>query len=157
MHSQTEVQSAALERQVPLPGHAATVDVTSIRDSSQQLAVAKLWAAAWSRLEAAEHPNVEERLAELEHARPTRARSLDRLASSAGRAAGRAIRGEATLADVEGRLRAWSDGVLAALAELDHGRSVRLCADCAADDVATILPSLTGGRICQRCAREVTP
>jgi len=81
--------------------------------------VAALWSATWSRL-AAVHPDIEVKLAQLEQARPTRSRSLERLAGAAGRASNRVVRGAGTIVELETRLRAWSDAVLDALAELDH-------------------------------------
>ena len=79
---------------------------------------ATLWGQSWARL-AAVYPDIENALAQLEHQRPTRFRALARLEGAAGRAAGRSIRGTASLSQLEERLQTWTSAVLAALAELD--------------------------------------
>jgi hypothetical protein len=114
------------------------------------------WSEAWSRLRA-EHPDIEEKLAEIEQACPTRARTIERLVASAGRWSGRAVRGEASPAELLKKLQVWQAAVLDALTELDHARAVRLCIDCGDSDVATVQPGLTSGRVCARCLREATP
>jgi len=111
-------------------------------------AVAGAWAATWSRLAAA-HGDLEGRLASL-----PRAGVVARLEASAGRQAGRAVRGgEAELEEFKARLARWEAAVANALAELDHARSLALCSDCGAAGVPTVAPGLTGGRVCQRCLR----
>jgi hypothetical protein len=114
-------------------------------------AVTALWAAAWGRL-AAEHPDLDGRLASVEHV-PAVARAL----AAAGREAGRCQRGAGDLAELERRLSTWQASVLKALAARDQVRSVRLCIDCGDSDTPTIQPGLTGGRVCARCTREATP
>lgn len=75
---------------------------------------AMAWSAAWSQLRAA-YPDVEARLARLEHQRPTRFRALQRLESSAGRATGRCLRGEVVPSVLLQKLLAWEQAVLAEL------------------------------------------
>jgi hypothetical protein len=77
---------------------------------------ADIWAAAWSQLRAA-FPDVEPRLAQLERERPTRFRALARLEASAGRAAGRVIRGQVAPSVLLRKLLVWQQ---AALDELDE-------------------------------------
>jgi hypothetical protein len=123
------------------PGRSASVHVAA--------AVKAAWSAAWDRLRA-ECPDVEDRLASLPAA-------VHRLEASAGRWGARVLRGEADLLECEAKIADWADAVLGALAGLDQARSERLCIDCAADDVPTVAPGLTGGRVCARCLREATP
>jgi hypothetical protein len=74
-------------------------------------AVLSLWKASWAGLRAA-FPDLEVRLAVLEHDRPTRARALRRLESSAGRAAGRCLRGEVAPGVLLQKLLAWEQAIL---------------------------------------------
>ena len=76
--------------------------------------VSDLWRASWAQLRAC-HPDLEIRLAALSKARPTRARALQRLEASAGRSAGRVLRGEAKPAALLTKLWAWEAAVLAEL------------------------------------------
>lgn len=69
-------------------------DASSAVEVASKEAVAELWRACWSQLDIA-HPGVEQRLAQLEHTRPTRHRALARLEASAARWSGRVLRGEA--------------------------------------------------------------
>jgi hypothetical protein len=115
-----------------------------------QTDVQGLWSSAWSVLQA-ERPDLEGDLAALERALPARHRSLARLEASAAREAARVLRGQGSQDELAKRLQVWVDGVLEALAELDTARSERLCADCAAENVATVAPGLTGGRVCAGC------
>ena len=75
-------------------------------------AVSTLWATAWLQLRVV-FPDIESRLAQLEHTRPTKARALARLEASAGRAAGRCLRGTAKPIELLKRLWAWQAAVLA--------------------------------------------
>lgn len=127
----------------------------TVDDSSTTAAIRAAWAASWQRLVGI-HPDVELRLADLERSHPSTGRSLARLAGSAGRAFGRAVRGEAPMAEAEARLMVWERAVLDALAELDTERSRALCLDCGAANVATVAPGLTGARICACCAGEAS-
>jgi hypothetical protein len=115
------------------------------------MSAADLWASAWARL-ASEHPDLEDRLAELE-----RCPGVSRAMAAAGREAGRCQRGDGDLAELERRLRAFEAAALKAIAAQDHARSERLCLDCGAADVPTVAPGLTSGRVCTRCLRESTP
>src|ERR1019366_1160752 len=99
----------ALSSAIGLPAHDATVGDPSARVADN---VAKLWACAWTQLRCV-HPDVEIRLIELERERPTRARAIERLAASAGRAAGRCLRGTAKPIELLKRLWAWQAAVLA--------------------------------------------
>jgi len=113
-------------------------------------AVADLWASAWSRL-TVEHPDLDDRWTSVEHG-PAVARAM----AAAGRESGRCLRlTTGDLAELDRRLRAWEASVLKALAAQDHARSERLCGDCGAENVDTVQPGLTGGRVCGRCLREV--
>jgi hypothetical protein len=107
-----------------------------------------MWAASWARI-LAEYPDAEARLAQL-----PRHGAVAQLEASAARWAARVARGEADAIELEAKLADWVDGVLGALASQDDARSRRLCIDCAADDVPTVAPGLTGGRVCARCLRE---
>jgi hypothetical protein len=99
----------------------------------------------------AEFPDAEERLAAL-----PRHGKVARLEASAARRGGRAVRGEGPLAAFVARLREWQTAAADQLTKQDQARSERLCLDCASENVATTLPSLTSGRICAHCAREAT-
>ena len=77
-------------------------------------AVAALWKASWTQLHAV-CPDLEIRLAHLEKARPTRFRALQRLEASAGRSAGRVLRGEAKPAALLTKLWAWEAAIVAEL------------------------------------------
>lgn len=116
------------------------------------VAVKAAWAASWSRL-LAEYHDAEARLADLEHAEPTRFRAIERLAGAAGREGGRVVRGGGSATELDARLRQWERAVADALAGMDHAKSLRLCADCGEADTDTVLPGLTGGRVCARCLR----
>jgi len=114
-----------------------------------QTEVAALWSAAWSRL-VSTYPDLEARLAEL-----PRAGVVARLESSAGRQAGRAVRGgETELAEFRSRLAKWEAAVVNALAEQDHARSLRTCGWCGRSNVATVGLGLTGARPCAECLGE---
>jgi hypothetical protein len=91
-----------------------STDTGTFSAEPTERAVAAAWATAWSQLRVV-HPDVEDLLAQLELAHPTRFRSLQRLEASAARCAGRVLRGEATAADLQTRLERWRDAVLAAL------------------------------------------
>ena len=73
---------------------------------------ADLWSSAWTQLRAA-YPDVESRLAQLERERPTRARALQRMEASAGRASGRCQRG--TPRDLLKKLLVWQQAILVEL------------------------------------------
>jgi hypothetical protein len=76
--------------------------------------VSDLWQASWAQLRAA-FPDLEARLAQLERERPTRFRALQRLQASAGRWAGRVMRGEATAAQHLKKLLTWQTALVAEL------------------------------------------
>ena len=93
-----------------LPRQHATEGSASATISADS--VAALWRACWTQLEAA-YPNLEQRLAALSKARPTKARALARLEASAGRWAGRVLRVEASPAELLRKLWGWQAAVLA--------------------------------------------
>jgi hypothetical protein len=83
----------------------------SASDAASDNTVMTLWRSCWLQLRAC-HPELDARLALLERQRPTRARALERLAASAGRAAARCVRGEATPAALLRKLWTWQAAVL---------------------------------------------
>jgi hypothetical protein len=83
-------------------------------DIASEEAVSELWRASWAALRAV-FPDIEQRLAQIEHQRPTRARALERLAASAGRAAGRCLRKEAKPSDLLRKLLVYQSAVLTEL------------------------------------------
>jgi hypothetical protein len=83
-------------------------------DMASENAVSGLWRASWAQLRAC-HPDLEDRLAELAHKRPTRYRALARLEASAGRAAGRCLRNEVSPAALLMKLQAWQAALLVEL------------------------------------------
>jgi len=93
--------------------------------------------AAWNRI-LSTYPDAGERLADVELRLPFEAAAI----------AACERRGDAT---------AWEKAVLDSFAKVDTLRSFRVCGDCGVDDVCTLLPKLTGGRVCARCLREATP
>jgi len=114
-------------------------------------AVAAHWGQSWGRLRT-ECPDIEDRWTTIE-----RCPSVARTMAAAGRQAGRCQRGPGDLSELETRLRAWEAAVLRALSAQDQAKSERLCGDCGAEDVSTVLPKLTGSRVCSRCLREARP
>ena len=84
-------------------------------DTASSDSVAGLWRLAWEQLGIA-FPNIEQRLAQLERERPTRFRALARLEASAGRWAGRCLRGEALPLALLKKLWTWQ---LAVVTELE--------------------------------------
>ena len=79
--------------------------------------VAALWRLSWRQLEVA-FPGIAELLAQLEHRRPTKARALQRLEASAGRAGARVLRGEVLPSVLLRKLWTWQAAVVAELEKL---------------------------------------
>jgi len=131
----------------------SSTDATITPENTSDHSVSDLWKASWARLRT-EHHDLDERWATIESC-PSVARSM----ASAGREAGRVVRGAGSLAELKNRLGKWEASVLKALAAQDHARSERLCLDCAGTDAETetVLPGLTSGRVCRKCLREATP
>ena len=150
-HSNTPPQPKEARRQ-PALDRKATLNPTQKAELHPDLgaAVSLLWSDAWMLLRAA-FPDVEARLAQLERQRPTRFRALARLEASAGRCAGRCLRGTASPADLQMRLERWRDAVLV---EID--KTISKSAEAARDLAPTV--TLVRARICgsaQICGERV--